>query len=241
MIHQIHILALLDFDHVRDWLEWGGYFMLFGLLLACGLGLPLPEDIPLVTAGFLVSQHHMHFAIAGPLAWMGIVGGDCILYRLGWRYGHNITRVPFIGRHLTMARIERAEVLFAKYGVLVVAVGRLFAGVRGGMVVAAGTIRFKFSKFIVADSIAAIFSGGLFMMLGYWFGSNLDTMQHKWHEFKVVFTLIGISLALIVIGYIWFRSRQHKSIGDVVLGVSPPSKENSAKALATPAPVSQSN
>jgi membrane protein DedA with SNARE-associated domain len=217
VIHQLHCLALFDFDHVRDWLEWGGYVMLFGLLLACGLGLPLPEDIPLVTAGFLISQHHMHWMFAAPLAWLGIIGGDCILYRLGWRFGHNITRVPFVGRHITMPRIQRAEVLFERYGVWVVAVGRLFAGVRGGMVVAAGTTRFRFPKFIVADGLAAVVSGGTFMLLGFWFGSNLDTMKHKIHNFKIVLTIVGITAALLLVGYIWWRSRKHKSLGDVVV------------------------
>jgi membrane protein DedA with SNARE-associated domain len=52
------VLALLglDLNHVQGWLEAGGYFVLFGLLFACGLGLPLPEDIPLLLAGYFVAQ-----------------------------------------------------------------------------------------------------------------------------------------------------------------------------------------
>ncbi|MDP9173058.1 MAG: DedA family protein [Planctomycetota bacterium] len=227
-MHHLPLFSLLDFEHVRSCLEWGGYIMLFGILLACGLGLPVPEDIPLVAAGFLISQHHMNVFIAAPLAWLGIIGGDSMLYRLGWRYGHNITRVPLVGRHITMERIEHAERLFNKYGVLVVAVGRLFAGIRGGMVVAAGATRFKFPKFILVDSIAAIFSGGLFMFLGYWFGSNLDTMNRKLHEFKLALTLVGIAIAILFGIYIYFRSRKSRSIGDVIVGVPPAPKPQPA-------------
>ncbi|MDB5911270.1 MAG: hypothetical protein JWP34_5387, partial [Massilia sp.] len=32
---------------IRQWISHGGYYVLFGLLFACGLGLPLPEDVPL--------------------------------------------------------------------------------------------------------------------------------------------------------------------------------------------------
>src|ERR1700722_1871724 len=128
-------------DHVRFWIEAGGYPALFGILLACGLGFPVPEDVPLITAGVLISRHLMRWKFAAPLAWAGIIGGDCILYRLGFLFGHNITRVPIVGTHITMPRLERLEILFAKYGVWVVGVGRLFAGVRGAMVVAAGTTR----------------------------------------------------------------------------------------------------
>lgn len=212
----MHCLALLDLQHVRPWLESGGYAALFGLLFACGLGLPLPEDIPLITAGILIAQHQMHLSIAAPVAWLGIIGGDCVLYRFGYRYCRNITRVPFIGRHITPARLDRAEFLFAHWGIWVVAVGRLFAGIRGAMVVAAGTSRFKFYKFIIADSLAAVVSGGMFMGIGFWFGSNLDTMWRKAHEFKIALTIVGAALAVGIAFYIRWRLKKHKTLGDVV-------------------------
>jgi membrane protein DedA with SNARE-associated domain len=112
--------------------------------------------------------------------------------------------------------LERAEALFARWGILVVAVGRLFAGIRGAMVVAAGTSRFKFPKFIVADGLAAIVSGGMFMSLGYWFGSNLDAVLRKAHEFKLA---MGIGAAVLAVGlflYFRWRSRKHETIGDVL-------------------------
>src|SRR3990170_6093443 len=163
-------LAVFSLDQVEEWFRWGGYFILFGLLFACGLGLPLPEDIPLLLAGWFVAQGKMNLAIASIIAWCGIIGGDCVLYSFGRRYGLEITRVPFVGKHVTKERILRAEELFERWGIWVVAIGRMFAGVRGAMVVAAGTIRFNFVKFVIADGIAAIISGGLFVALGYWAG-----------------------------------------------------------------------
>ena len=34
----------------------GGYYVLFGLLFSCGLGVPIPEDVPLLVAGALGSE-----------------------------------------------------------------------------------------------------------------------------------------------------------------------------------------
>src|SRR5438270_2165631 len=153
-INHMDVLALfgLDLNHVQGWLEAGGYFVLFGLLFACGLGLPLPEDIPLLLAGYFVAQPagapgKMNVFHAAVVAWCGIIGGDCVLYYMGRRYGLNITRLPLIGKHVTKERIHKAERLFHHYGIWVVAVGRLFAGIRGAMVVAAGTIKYNFLKF----------------------------------------------------------------------------------------------
>jgi membrane protein DedA with SNARE-associated domain len=212
------ILALfnLDFEHVRPWLQSGGYGLLFLLLFACGLGLPLPEDIPLVTAGILISQHHMNIFVVAPVAWLGIMGGDTVLYTLGYRFGRNITLVPVIGKHVTAARLDKVEVLFAKWGIWVIAVGRMFAGIRGAMVVAAGTTRFHFGKFIVADGLAAIVSGGMFVSLGFWFGSNMDAMWHKAHEFKLALAVGGLLLFLGIFLYVRWKAGKQKAAGDVI-------------------------
>ena len=182
---------------VQNWMTAGGYFALFGLLFACGLGLPLPEDVPLLAAGVMIANGKMSFAIAGICAWCGIVGGDICLYHLGKRFGLNITKVPFVGKHVTKARIERAEALFVRYGVWVVAVGRLFAGIRGGMVVAAGTIRFKFWRFLIADGLAALVSGGLFIWLGTWLGNRLKEHMADINRYKTYFFIGGVSIAIV--------------------------------------------
>jgi membrane protein DedA with SNARE-associated domain len=205
------LLGMIHLERVVELMDIGiaGYFVLFGLLFSCGLGMPLPEDIPLLVSGMLVGQHRMHVWAVAICAWCGIIGGDCVLYFMGHRFGLNITKVPFVGKHISKERILQAEHLFEKYGFWVVAVGRLFAGIRGAMVVAAGTIRYNFLKFIIADGVAALVSGGLFVWLGIKFGENLKPIQRKIHEYS---TLVFIALALIAIGFVvsfWLRKRRH--------------------------------
>jgi membrane protein DedA with SNARE-associated domain len=215
----IDALAVINLEKVVELMDIGfaGYLVLFGLLFSCGLGLPLPEDIPLLVGGMLVGAGKMNLVGAAVCAWTGIIGGDCVLYYLGHRYGLNITRVPFVGKHVTKARILQAERLFEKYGVWVVAIGRLFAGIRGAMVVAAGTIRFSFWKFLVADGLAALISGGLFVWLGMKFGQNLKTIQAKIHEYS---TLIFVGLVvggLALAFYIWWRKRGHRGASEIAV------------------------
>jgi len=149
------LLLAFSIETVNHWISTGGYVVLFGLLFACGLGLPLPEDIPLIIAGALISQGKMTWGVAAVCAWLGIIGGDVVLYHIAKKFGMEITRVPFIGKHVTRQRIERVEKLFDKYGVGVIAIGRLFAGIRGAMVVCAGAIRYNFIVFVIADGFAA--------------------------------------------------------------------------------------
>lgn len=205
------LLGMIHLERVAELMDIGiaGYFVLFALLFSCGLGMPLPEDIPLLVSGMLVGQHRMHVWAVAICAWCGIIGGDCILYYMGHRFGLNITKVPLIGKHISKERILQAEHLFEKYGIWVVAVGRLFAGIRGAMVVAAGTIRFNFLKFLIADGLAALVSGGLFVWLGIKFGENLNYIEHQIKRYS---TLVFIIVALVAIGFfmsIWLRKRRH--------------------------------
>ena len=211
-------LAVFSLDQVERWFEWGGYFILFGLLFACGLGLPLPEDIPLLLGGYFVAIGQMNIVWVGVLAWLGIIGGDCCLYWLSRRYGMNITKVRFIGSHVTESRIHWAEKKFEQYGLWVVAVCRLFAGVRGAMVIAAGVVKFNFLKFVIADGIAALFSGGLFVYLGWLAGRKFGTVGQmrekiKHYEHYVVIGLV-IAVALLVL-YLWWRKKRHTTLAEV--------------------------
>jgi membrane protein DedA with SNARE-associated domain len=201
------LAAYFEVNTVKGWLLRGSYGALFGLLFSCGLGFPLPEDVPLIAAGILIYHHHMHLAIAAPLAWLGIIGGDCVLYTLGYRYGEQISKVPIIGKHVTPSRIQRAEALFQKYGVWMVALGRLFMGIRGAMVIAAGTSRLKFIKFIIADGLAAIVSGGMFMSVGYWGGEYGPAMVHRIREFKYSMWIGAAILAIVLIFLFFWRDR----------------------------------
>jgi membrane protein DedA with SNARE-associated domain len=212
MLSSILIFAvhLHIFEHVMDWMSRYGYIVLFGVLFSCGLGLPVPEDIPLVVAGVLVSQGRMHMGLAAICAWCGIVGGDVVLYHLGKHFGLEVKRIPVIGRHLSQKRIDYVHRMFERWGVGMVAVGRMFAGVRGTMVVVAGTIRFTFWKFLLTDGLAACVSGGLFFMLGYWFGNNKGLREHFVEEGKKWMMLICVVVAVGLGVWIYFHRQERR-------------------------------
>jgi hypothetical protein len=115
---------------------------------------------------------------------------------------------------VTRERIEHVERLFEKYGWGVVGIGRLFAGIRGAVVICAGAIRFNFVKFIIVDGVAAIVSGGLFLLLGHWIGEQLNdpVAQRKIHEFKEFFISGGVIVAAAFVGYVVWRKRHRGEI-----------------------------
>jgi membrane protein DedA with SNARE-associated domain len=205
------LLAAAYFEphEVRRWLDAGGYFALWGLLFSCGLGFPLPEDVPLIASGILIAEHRMRLAIAAPLAWLGIMLGDCVLYSFGHRYGNSVVKLPLIGKYISQARLDRAENLFRRYGAWMVALGRMFMGIRGAMVLAAGTSRLKFFKFLIADGLAAIVSGGVFMYLGIWGGERGAEIGHRVRIFRhTMWASAGVIAIILLIIFFWRDRRR---------------------------------
>jgi membrane protein DedA with SNARE-associated domain len=214
------LFKVFSIDNVETWFQAGGYFMLFALLFCCGLGLPLPEDIPLLLGGYFIALGKMHIVTVAIVAWCGIIGGDCVLYWLARKYGMNITKVRMIGTHVTKERILWAEQKFERHGVWVVAVCRMIAGVRGAMVIAAGVLRFNFAKFIIADGAAAVVSGGIFVYLGYFAGivfGSVDEMRAKIKDYEG-YVVLGFIVVVILIGlYIWWRHKRHTTLSEVAV------------------------
>jgi len=89
----------------------------------------------------------------------------------------------------------------------------MFADIRGAMVVAAGTLRFNFLKFVIADGLAALVSGGLFMFLGYKVGQNIHLITKYKEWIALGFAIVGV---LAVIYFIW-RHKRHKTLAEVAL------------------------
>jgi membrane protein DedA with SNARE-associated domain len=228
MLTEFFLAATTAHQWIQARLQNGSYLVLFGLLFCCGLGLPLPEDIPLLIAGALVATGKMKLAFAAICAWCGIIGGDIVLYHLGKVFGLEIRRVRLIGRHLSEKRLEQVHRMFERWGVWVVAVGRMFAGIRGAMVVVAGVTRFTFWKFLIADGLAAIVSGGLFLFLGYAFGRNMDTLRRRVEQGKE-WTLIGALAIGVGIG-IWIIIRRRMKRRSNEESASVPVTSNHAEA-----------
>jgi membrane protein DedA with SNARE-associated domain len=163
----------------------GAYALVFGVLLACGLGLPLPEDVALITGGYLVFEGHAHLVTMLIVGFAGILAGDSAVYFLG-RWSRRATGSRpggLLGRHLTLERIAKVEAQFERRGSLMVAIARFLPGIRAATYFVAGGARMPYGRFIFFDGLAALLSAPIFVLLGWYFGAEIDTVVDHAREF----------------------------------------------------------
>jgi membrane protein DedA with SNARE-associated domain len=180
-----------------------GYVGVFSVLIACGLGLPLPEDVALITGGYLAGKGPPVGVGSLPLMMLvglaGILIGDSIIFRAGATYGEALLETR-LGRHIPGEKVERIIGLFERHGPKFIMVARFLPGVRAVTYFVAGTTGVPYWKFILYDGIAACASAPGWVYLGFWAGKH--RMLHKaWHYAKEV--QIGILLAVAALLATW--------------------------------------
>jgi len=142
------------------------YLAMFGILLLCGTGLPLPEEVTLVGSGLMVGWGEANFWITSLACVAGILAGDSIIFGLGYHYGGPFLRSRPMRLFLSRRRQKKVARFFDKHGTKAVFFARFFAGVRIGVYAYAGSQRMCWRKFIFLDFLGALISGPTSIFLG---------------------------------------------------------------------------
>ena len=113
-----------------DFFTGYGYFAVFIVLLVCGFGVPIPEDITLVAGGIIsgLGYTNVHWMFAVGMA--GVLVGDGIMFGAGRLYGERVLRFRPVARVMTPERFAATQEKFARYGNWVLFVARFLPGLR---------------------------------------------------------------------------------------------------------------
>ncbi|QSQ15594.1 DedA family protein [Myxococcus landrumensis] len=188
------------------------YATIFGILVACGLGVPLPEDISLILGGFLAHKGAANLPMMMAVGFGGILVGDSLIFFAGRRLGANLGRNGegkggggFFARIVTPEKRARVEGLFERHGQKIVCIARFMPGVRAVTYFTAGSVGMSYWRFIFWDGLAALLSAPVFVWLGFHFGSELDMLIDKFKEGQ--YAVMGVLLVAVVGYFVWRRRR----------------------------------
>ncbi len=178
-----------------------GYAGIFALMLLEAAAFPIPSEIILPLAGYLVSQGDLEFWLVVLYSTLAALLGSFIDYFLGWKLGRSLlvghSRLPY----LDAAHLRRAQTWFERYGSLAVAFFRLVPAARVLISFPAGAYRMSRSKFAIYTLVGCLPWNITLVYLGWWFGSS-------WEEVVAAFRYINlVAYGFIVIFLIWVGLR----------------------------------
>jgi membrane protein DedA with SNARE-associated domain len=157
------------------------YLGLFALLIAAGMGAPFPEDLTLLTGGYLARQGIISLWPTLVVGYLGVVIGDLLIFRVGRRLKGRVYTHPRLGKLFTPKRRDWIEKHFSKHGVLTVVIGRHVAGLRVPTFLIAGTSGMPTWKFFLADAFSSVLTVPAVTYFGYFLADNLENLRRARH------------------------------------------------------------
>ena len=200
---------------MTDWLVGHlGYLGIVALLVLGGLGLPVPEEAPIILAAVLSRRRAMFWPLALGACFTGVLVGDFVVYFLGFFYGERVLGFRLTRKFLTRAREAQIKGYFHRHGIKILILGRFAVGFRTAAYLTAGILRLPALRLLLADLFAATLSTLLMFGLGYFFADWIEAGLKEAKHYLVVAG--GGVLAL------WLLYRYYKARRRAGLPVGPP-------------------
>lgn len=192
---------------VTDTIYSLGYAGIVVLMVLENVFPPIPSEVIMPLAGFMVSQGK--FSLIGIIAagTAGSVVGALPFYYIGrWINEERLKALADrYGRWLTVSGndIERSKAWFDKHGRTAIILGRLVPAVRSLISIPAGIARMNLAIFLTYTTVGTALWTALLAFLGYYLGSNFGRVG------QYVDRISWLVIAAIVLIYI-VRVIRHK-------------------------------
>jgi membrane protein DedA with SNARE-associated domain len=174
---------------------YGGIVVLMGIESAC---IPLPSELIMPFAGYLVFEGTLKLFWVATAGAIGCNVGSLIAYEIGCHGGRPL--VERYGRRILMGKreLDWADRFFARWGYLAVFIARLLPVIRTFIALPAGIARMPRVRFHVYT-----FLGSWPWCFGLaWLGMKLG---ENWREIgKYLHKFDAIILVVLVAGIVWF-------------------------------------
>ncbi len=218
----------MDFAHepIFQWLAQYAYqpnlvyVFVFLMMLASGFGLPLPEEITIVSVGVLAYMGANPDLFPPPFTGAPVVNGyhaaivtlisvifaDFLVFSIGRIFGRKLMSYPRFKKLFSESLMNKVNHFVKKFGVLAAFIFRFTPGIRFPAHIVLGMSHFAAWQFVLVDSLAAAISVPSQILLIYHYG---DSILKVLYEFKIwFFSLLACLLIFLLLKRGYQRWRQ---------------------------------
>jgi membrane protein DedA with SNARE-associated domain len=200
------------FEHLSGFfvsiISAGGYFGVFFLMVLESMVFPVPSELVMPFAGFLVADGSMNFWLVILVSSLASITGSLISYYLAY-FGEKELIHKF-GKFLLLDRdeLEWTEQWFRKKGSITILISRFVPVVRHLISLPAGLGRMNIRHFIIYTLVGATLWNGFLL----WVGMKL---REKWdivHHYSSQLDIVIVALLILAVSYYVYRHlKKHKN------------------------------
>jgi membrane protein DedA with SNARE-associated domain len=182
-----------------------GYLGIFLMTFVESTFVPIPAEVTLIPAGFLVHKGEMSFIGVWIASTLGTLGGSLFNYWIAYHYG----RLLFIryGQYFFMneEKLQKIEVFFQKHGAFSTFTGRFLPGVKHVISFPAGLAKMDMKTFCIYTTLGGSLWCLVLIMVGYMIGHNEELIVKYLKQINFV---IIVSISFLIAFYIWRQTRK---------------------------------
>jgi len=216
-------INLIDFFQQYAYNPKAVYSFVIIFMTLSSFGLPIPEEMTLVSAG-LVAYMAMHpdkfppptpdaqgvnLTILAIVCFVAVLGSDLVIYFIGRTFGPKIVESDFFDKKIGKKNYAKINKIFLKYSHWACGLFRFTPGVRFPGHMTCGIMGVPLWKFIAIDGSAALISVPTQVLLVAYYG---EVILDKIKEFKIILvSIIGIVILIWLLRKLYFKIRDKRS------------------------------
>ena len=183
-------------------IEYLGYLGIFIMTVVESTFIPIPAEITLIPAGYLVAEGELNGPLVLLIATLGTVCGSLLNYYIAFYYGRSLLINYGKFFFLSPNKLIKIEGFFQKYGALSTFFGRMLPGIKHFISFPAGLGKMDFKQFCFYTAVGGFLWSLILVVLGYYIGENTDLIKLYIKQINYVLFVIVVC---IIAGYIWRR------------------------------------
>jgi membrane protein DedA with SNARE-associated domain len=169
------------------------FLMLFGFML------PICEEMAVAIVGATMKATDTHFLLAVSVALAALLIQDTGYFFAARLFGARVIRHRLLARIIKPRSIAEGERYFLRRGPFIVFSARFVVGLRAAVIMGAGFLRMRWSRFALYDSLAASIMTPAWLFVGFMLGAQFDRkVGHLMKLFGIVGPIAVLAGAVLI-------------------------------------------
>ena len=186
---------------ITNFVNTFGYCGIFIMTFIESTFIPLPSEITLIPAGYLIYKKQMSLMLVFITSLSGTLFGSLLNYTIAYKFGRRIFALYGKYFFLQNGQLEYLEQFFDKYGNISTFMGRMLPGVKHFISFPAGLARMNLKLFCSYTVMGSCIWLSILLYFGYFIGDNEKLITEYIKKFNILIIIATIMLAIYLCWY----------------------------------------